>query len=921
MTAKTEAGVERSAWVDVLLQDGTIVRVRDAVAGDRGQLVDLHLQLSDLGRYRRFFHVGHFDSTHFVDQLLPQLASGDAVAKVAVVDGRIVALASATSTGDGAAELGLVVADQHAHRGLATLLLEHLAFAAAGAGITELVAYVLADNAAVFDVLRHVGFEIASTPHQETVEVRFPIRLTDRVLEAMITREQRADADSLRALLRPRSVAVIGASRQEDHAGHQVVRNLLRAGFTGKVYPVNPHCDYLLGLRCHGSIREVAPVDLAVVAVPAAQVLEVVRECADSGVRDLVILSSGFAEDGPEGCRRQDEMLAIARGAGMRVVGPNCLGIANTDPEVRLDATFSPMSVGRGTVAMMAQSGAVGIAVLQRAEELGVGLSAFISSGNKADVSCNDLLMYAAEDEATDVVALYLESFGNPRKFSRLARRLAARKPIVALIGGSSHAGRQAAIGHTASAVTSSTAVDALFQQCGVIGVQGLEQLLQTTSVLANQPLPAGRRVGIISNAGGPGVLAADACESVGLSLATLSAETMARIRDIVPDASSEQMPVDLGSGVGWEAFSQVVSTVAHSGEVDMLILMRTPLPALSYAAFARALRTSLRAAPDAETPPVTTVAVMLDTHGPTRPIRAGHHHVPVFAFPEDAARALGPIATYAEWRAAPRVPVAETAAGSRATARDVVARALRATPAGGRLAEPDVRQLLAAYGIGVLPSVVTRGVEEAVDAAAWVGYPVAVKIADPDLVHRTDVGGVRLGLTGPDAVRAAARELLDVPVEHPGLLVQRQVAPGIELIAGVTHDKVFGPLVMVGYGGIYTELIGDRSFRLTPLSRADAASALAELRTAPLLSGYRGAPPQDVAAVEHLLVCLGRLAEDIPEIAEIDLNPVIVHERGVSVVDAKVRLHPAVPAPDPDLRRLSAPIGQVGPLGSDGSA
>ena len=917
MTAKTEAGVERTAWVDVLLQDGTIARVRDAVPEDRDQLVDLHIQLSDLGRYRRFFHVGHFDSAHFVDQLLPQLARGDAVAKVAVVDGRIVALASATSTGDGAAELGLVVADQHAHRGLATLLLEHLAVAATGAGMTELVAYVLADNAAVFDVLRHVGFDITSTPHQETVEVRFPIRLTDRVLEAMITREQRADADSLRALLRPRSVAVIGASRHEDHAGHQVVRNLLRAGFTGKVYPVNPHCDYLLGLRCYGSISEVAPVDLAIVAVPAAQVLEVVRECADSGVRDLVILSSGFAEAGPDGRRLQDEILAIARGAGMRVVGPNCLGIANTDPDVRLDATFSPTSAGHGRVAMMAQSGAVGIAVLQRADELGVGLSALISSGNKADVSCNDLLMYAAEDDATDVVALYLESFGNPRKFSRLARRLAARKPIVALIGGSSHAGRQAAIGHTSSAVTSSTAVDALFQQCGVIGVQGLEQLLQTTSVLANQPLPAGRRVGIISNAGGPAVLAADACESVGLSLATLSAETMARIREIVPDASSERMPVDLGSGVGCEAYAEVVSTVARSGEVDMLVLMRTPLPALSYAAFARALRTSLRAGQGADTPPVTTVAVMLDTQGPSRPIRAGSHHVPVFAFPEDAARALGPIATYAEWRAAPRVPVAETAAGSRAAARDVVDRTLRATPAGGRLAEPDVRQLLAAYGIGVLPSVVAGGVEEAVDAATWVGYPVAVKIADPDIAHRTDVGGVRLGLTGPDQVRAAAQELLGVPVDHPGLLVQRQVGAGIELIAGVTHDDIFGPLVMVGYGGVYTELISDRSFRLTPLSRADAASALAELRTAPLLSGYRGAPPPDVAAVEHLLVCLGRLAEDIPEIAEIDLNPVIVHERGVSVVDAKVRLHPAALVPDPDLRRLSPPIG---PAGSDGN-
>lgn len=911
MTGQIELGVQGPAWEDVLLRDGTIARVGDVMPGDRDELVQLHDALTDRDRYRRFFHVGRVDGVRFVEGLLPRLASDEAVAKMATVDGHVIGLASAMKTGrDGEAELALVVADRYAHHGVATVLLEHLAVAAAGAGVTDLVAYVMADNAAAFDVIRHSGFEITSVSDQETVELRFPVRLTDQVLEAMISREQRADADSLRALLRPRSVAVIGASRRVDHAGHQVVRNLLRAGFTGTIHPVNPRCDYLLGLSCHASIGEVAPVDLAVVAVPAAAVLGVVRECARGGVRNLVILASGFAEVGPEGRRLQDEVLAVARGAGMRLVGPNCLGIANTDPDVRLDATFSPRSVAHGRVAMMAQSGAVGIAALQRAEELGVGLSAFISAGNKADISGNDLLMYAAEDDATDVVALYLESFGNPRKFSRLARRLTEHKPVVALLGGSSRTGRQGAVGHTAAAVTSASAVEALFRQCGVIGVDGLEQLLQTTSVLANQPLPTGRRVGIVSNAGGPGILAADACERAGLQLTTLSVETMARIRERVPDASSVQMPVDLGSGVDGEAYSDVISTIARSGEVDMLIVLRTALPALSYASFARALRTALRGEPGEAVAPVATVAVMLDQRGPSRPITAGGHHVPVFAFPEDAARALGPIATYAQWRAESRQAVAEAASGSRAAARDVITRTASVAADGGRLPEPDVRQLLAAYGIGVLPSVLADGAEEAVDAAEWLGYPVAVKIADPDIVHRTDVGGVRLGLGSADEVRLAAHELLRRRAVHPGLLVQRQVAKGVELIAGVTQDKVFGPLVMVGYGGTYTELIDDRSFRLTPLSRADAAAALGELRTAPLLSGYRGAPPSDAAAVEHLLVCLGQLADDVPEVAEIDLNPVIVHERGVSVVDAKIRLRPLPPVSDPDLRNLRPPAG-----------
>lgn len=911
MTGQIELGVQGPAWDDVLLRDGTIARVRDAVTGDRDGLVELHDALSDRDRYKRFFHVGDLDGARFVEGLLPRLTHDEAVAKVAIVDGHVVGLATGTKTGRaGEAELALVVATRYAHHGVATLLLEHLAVAAADSGVTDFVTYVMADDAAAFDVIRHSGFEITSIPQQEIVELRFPVRLTDHVLEAMISREQRADADSLRALLRPRSVAVIGASRRVDHAGHQVVRNLLRAGFTGTIHPVNRHGDYLLGLGCHSSILEVAPVDLAIVAVPAAEVLEVVRECARGGVRNLVVLTSGFAEDGPEGRRLQDEVLAIARGAGMRLVGPNCLGIANTDPDVRLDATFSPTTVAHGRVAMMAQSGAVGIAALQRADELGVGLSAFISAGNKADVSGNDLLMYAAEDDATDVVALYLESFGNPRKFSRVARRLAVSKPVVALVGGSSLTGREAAVGHTAAAVTSTSAVEALFRQCGVIGVDGLEQLLQTTSVLANQPLPTGRRVGIVSNAGGPGILAADACERAGLRLATLSAETMARIRETVPDASSVQMPVDLGSGVGSEAFSDVVSTIARGGEVDMLIVLRTPLPALPYAAFARALRTALRDNPDAAAPPVTTVAVVLDPRGPSRPISAGRHRVPVFAFPEDAARALGPIAGYATWRATPRPPIAEAPSGARAAARDVIARTLRSAPEGCRLAESDARQLLAAYGIEVLPSVLADGAEDAVDAAEWLGYPAAIKVADPDIVHRTDVGGVRLGLGSADEVRLAAHELLRRPAEHPGLLVQRQVAEGVELIAGVTQDEVFGPLVMVGYGGTYTELIGDRSFRLTPLSRADAAAALSELRTAPLLSGYRGAPAVDAAAVEHLLVCLGRLADDVPEVAEVDLNPVIVHERGVSVVDAKVRLRPLPQVSDPGLRNLRPPAG-----------
>ena len=735
------------------------------------------------------------------------------------------ALASGIRVRDDEAELALVVADRHTGRGLATLVLEHLALAAHRAGIATFVAYVLAQNAAAFDVLRHSGFVLAATPHRETVEVRFPVWPIEGVIAAATAREQSADAASIRALLRPRSVAVIGATRKEDHPGYRVVDNLLRAGFTGSIYPVNPHYETVLGLACSPSVREIAePVDLAVLAVPAADVLEVVRECGRSGVRDVVVLAGGFADSGPDGARLQDEVLAVARSASMRLVGPHCLGIANTDRDVRLDATFSTTPPHRGRIALMVQSGAVGMAALRRAAELGIGLSCFVSAGNKADVSCNDVLVYAAEDEGTDVVALYLESFGNPRKFSRVARQLSRYKPVVALVGGGGADG--------------GAGMDALFGQCGVVGVDGLEQLLHTSTVLADQPLPLGGRVCVVSNADGLGVLAADTCTAAGLHPVRLSGPTMSRVRQIVPGAPSVQAPVDLGPGVTAEGYAEALTALGRSGEVDMLIAIHTPVPALDDGAFERAVRTACRglnSGGPGQSVPVATVAVMFGRAGTVRSVSAGRHRVPVFWFPEAAAGALAPIARYAEWRAVPPGNRGDVGAVDRAAARAVVREVKTASSQTHRLTAAEARRLLAAYGIEVVPSVPADGPEEAVEAADWLGYPVVVKLADPGIGHRTDLGGVRLHVADPDGVRAAAHELLAISTGRagrPGLLVQRQVRPGPELVAGVVHDETFGPLVMCGYGGVAGELIGDRSFRLAPLTDIDAAAAVRELRT-----------------------------------------------------------------------------------------
>lgn len=890
---------------EVLLRDGTIARIRGLSPADRDALVALHEGLSERSRYLRFFHLSKLSAAEFVDRLLADVAAGTAGAFVATIGDQVVGLSSYIETTDAGAEIAFAVADDVTGKGLGTILLERLSADAERRGITTFSASVLAENRAMLQVLRLSGFTVTTTRDHETVEVRFPVHLSEAILDAIAARERRTDAASIGALLSPGSVAVIGAGRRPGNPGNAVVANLLRAGYTGKIYPVNPNAAEILGLTAYPSVLDLPEsADLAVVATPAATVPDVVDQCVRKGVGDLVILSSGFAEEGPEGRALQNRVLEIARSGNMRVVGPNCLGIANTDPAVRLDATFAPTELRRGSVGLMTQSGGVGIAALQRAAELGIGLSCFVSAGNKADVSGNDMLMYWDDDDRTRVIALYLESFGNPRKFSRLARHISARKPIVALVGGTTAVGRRAAAGHTAGAVTSSAAVDALFRQCGVIRVHTLEQLLHTSSVLANQPLPRGRRVAIVSNGGGPGVLAADACGTAGLELASLDGDTTERIREIVPAIASATNPVDLGAGVDAGRFAQVLDVVGNAAGVDAVIAVHTPVPGLGDDEFTGALKSV------AGRMSVTTVAVMLGRRGGRHPVTAGGVHVPVLGFPEDAARALAPIVGHVTWRESPRGTLLELAGVRAQAARDLIAQRLAVHPDGCYLDADDTRHLLDHYGIDLVPGVGAMGAEAAVDAANWVGYPVVMKVADPNIVHKTDVGGVRMGLTTPHEVRQAYAEM---PSTHraggPAVLVQHQVDPGPELIAGVVQDDVFGPLVMCGYGGTGTEVFADRTFRLTPLTTADAATAIRELRTAPLLFGHRGAPPADVAAVEDLLVRLGRLADDLPEVAEIDLNPVIVHQNGIAVVDAKVRIRPRDDAPNPALPRLRPAI------------
>jgi acyl-CoA synthetase (NDP forming) len=612
-------------------------------------------------------------------------------------------------------------------------------------------------------------------------------------------------------------------------------------------------------------------------------------------VRAIVAISAGFAETGPEGAQRQRELLAVCRAAGMRLIGPNCLGIVNTDPQVSLDATFGPVVPLPGRVGFLSQSGALGLAIIDYANALGLGLSSFVSVGNKADISSNDLLSYWEQDNRTDLVLLYLESFGNPRKFARIARRVARTKPVLAVKSGRSAAGARATSSHTGALLAASdVTVDALFQQAGVIRTDSLGELFAVASLLANQPVPAGRRVGIVTNAGGPGIMCADACEAGGLEVVQLSPRLQASLAEGLPAEAAVANPVDMLASAPPEHYRRTVELVAASGEVDAVIVIFIPPLPTDTAAVVQAVRDAAAAA--GSVPVLKVVMSSADL-----PLEDGDGpRLPHYQFPEDAARALVRAVEYGTWRQRPEGQAPELPDVRPDEAAALLATAL-ADGSGSRwLAPEEVARLLACYGLPVAEWRLAGSPEEAGAAAAELGGPVALKAVAPRLVHKTEAHAVRLHLTGADQVRAAAAEMAEAvaaegyPVE--GFLVQRMVGEGVELLVGVVNDASFGPVIACGAGGTAVELLKDVAVRITPLTGVDAAEMVRSLATYPLLEGYRGAPKADVTALEDLLLRVSALVEAHPTIAELDLNPVRALADGVMVVDARVRVEAVSP-------------------------
>jgi len=713
----------------------------------------------------------------------------------------------------------------------------------------------------------------------------------------------------LDAVFRPRSIAVIGASRERGTVGGEIFHNLLASGFQGVVHPVNARSPVVQSVRAHADVSELTDaVDLAVIVVPAANVEAVLLTCARKGVRAAVIISAGFKETGAEGAARERRLLAIAREHGMRLIGPNCLGVLNTEPGVRLNATFAPVYPPAGSVAFSSQSGALGLAILGMASQLNIGISQFASIGNKADVSGNDLLEYWEHDPGTATILLYLESFGNPARFLQIARRVSRRKPIVALKSGRTEAGVRAALSHTGSLAGADAAVTALCTQSGVIRTDTMEELFDVAMLLTHQPVPRGPRVGIVTNAGGPGIMASDACEARGLEVVNLAPATVAALRAFLPAEASTRNPVDMIASAAPESFERAVRLVAADPGVDAVLVLYVPPIVTRPLDVARAIvRGHEAAVADARERGETAkplLSCFLGSHGVTEGLHSLQQgHIPSYAMPESAAIALAHAVRYGRWLAEPDGIVPELPDIDAAAAAAVLARsaATRHGPAPHWLDATETRALLRAYGIAMPRLEVAGDVEAAVRAADSIGYPVALKLASATITHKTDVGGVQLDLADAAAVRQAHAAIetrliaLGRLHERSGVIVQPMVAGGVETMVGMTRDPVFGPLVLFGLGGVHVELLRDVAFRVHPLTDRDAREAVRSIRGLPLLQGHRGAPPCDIAALERLLLRISRLAEDHPRIAELDLNPVRVFGEGDGclALDARIAVLP----------------------------
>jgi acetyl coenzyme A synthetase (ADP forming)-like protein len=873
---------------DVVLRDGLTVRLRPVREEDAKRVLTLFGELSERSLYYRFMAVPRLDLAKA--RTISTIDYDSEMVLVAERGGRFCGIAGyyRDPANRERAEVAFAVADAMQGHGLGTRMLERLAEIARERGVRAFDAYVLGDNLAMMDLFLQSGFSLTQGLDHGVFHVTLLLEATPAFETAAGKRAQLAAAASLRPFFEPRVIAVVGANREPGRIGSEVLRNLRDSGFTGTLVPVHPGIAAIGGLQAYPRVTDIpSDVDLAVIVVPAAHVLAVVDDCIAKGVKALVVISAGFGEVGEPGKALEAQLVEKIRAAGVRLIGPNCMGIINTDPAFRVNATFSPVCPPAGRIAFSTQSGALGLAILDYVTRLNIGISTFASIGNKADVSGNDLLQYWAEDASTDVILLYLESFGNPRKFAEIARRVGRVKPIVAVKAGHSGAGARAASSHTGARATSDVLVETMLREAGVIRARTLEELFDVATVLANQPVPGGRRVAIVTNAGGPAILAADACEANGLSVPILGETTQQRLRALLPSAASVGNPVDMLAAATPQQYSRALELVAADPGVDSLIAIFIPPLVTDTDAVAAAIR---GAAAKMSKP---ILATFLGSRG----LQPTLSPVPSFAFPESAATALGHVTRYGEWLRKPvhnPGPLDETL---RTHACAIVERAR--ADGRGWLSPEDCDALLQSVGIPAMRARVARTADEAVEMARECGFPVVIKAYGKDILHKSDVGGVRLGIASEQAVRdgfAAIWSHLNGRLE--AVLVQPMVTGGVEMVIGGVNDAAFGPVVMCGTGGVLVDVLDDTVFGMCPLSENGAKALVEQIRGRARLRGVRGTPAADEAAFGRMLVRVSQLLHACPEIQEMDLNPVMVLPAGAVVVDVRVRVGSKPPAP-----------------------
>lgn len=886
---------EKREWgADVVLEDGSIAHVRRAYPEDSPLIEAFSGSLSDESLYNRFVEI--VNKSEALRWLAP---SPDNFVLIAERGGKVIGHAAYYRQPGGSAELGVIVLDSFQGQGLGTILLGELAEAAHSEGIGVFQAMVSPGNNKMIKVLRDIGFPTSVSIEPGLVKMTFPTSINRETVQAFDRRDATAAVAAVQKFLQPTAVAIIGASRDRNSIGGMLFRNILEAGFQGPAYPVNPRAGVVQSVSAFKSILDCpGQIDLALIVVPASAVVQVARECAQKGVKALTVISSGFAEVGKDGAALQRELVEVCRESGMRLIGPNCMGIVNTAPEVSLNAQFAPFQPIRGEIGFLSQSGALGIAVIEHANRLGLGMSTFVSVGNKADISGNDLIQYWETDPNTDLILLYLESFGNPRKFARVARRVTKKKPILAVKSGRSTAGFRATQSHTGALLAASdVTVDALFRQAGVIRIDTLGEMFDVASLLVSQPVPKGNGVAIITNAGGAGILAADAAEDLGLKVPELDPAVQAELRTFLSPEAGVKNPVDMIASATAADYAKAIRAVSADPRVDALMVLFVPPIAITPEDVAKQIL-SATAELNGRLPVIST---FMAYHGISEVLTDGKVKVPSYPFPEVAARALARAAGYGKWLQLPDEQPPRFDDIRREEAAGLVSKCLAS--GAGWLPPEEAERLLRCYGIPVVRTVRAASPEEAARAAEQIGGRVVLKGVAQGLLHKTEAGAVRLNLAGAQETSEAAKmmgaALAKEGFASPAFLVQPMAQQGAEMLVGITSDPIFGPVVACGAGGTMVELMKDVSIRLTPVTERDSSEMLHELKTFQLLTGYRGAPACDVGALQEVIERVSALADDIPEVIELDLNPVIVSPSGASVVDFRVRLEerpPAVP-------------------------